>query len=74
MQLAAYLRKTGMSDLALATKAGMSSAIICRYLAGKQKLEAQTAEKISLATDNQVSIEELLFPNGTKARICKNSK
>ena len=74
MQLALYLRKEKISDLALAKKAGMSSAIICRFLSVQRNLSPRTAEKISLATDNQVSIEELLFPNGTKAKLCKDSK
>ena len=61
MKLTAYLEQHKIKPTHLAKAAGIAPAVVTRYLRGERGISAQTARKISQATQGIVSLEELLF-------------
>jgi len=66
MELRDYLEKHDMTASDLAKKAMVPVACITRYLRKDQGrgLSPETAAKISSATTGEVTISELLYPDG----------
>jgi DNA-binding transcriptional regulator YdaS (Cro superfamily) len=61
MNLTTYLLENKIKPTHLAKQAGIAPAVVTRYLRGERGISAQTARKISRATQGSVSLEELLF-------------
>ena len=64
MTLSEYLEKNKMTRNKIAIAARITAAMVNRFLSGERGLSPATAAKISNATEGQVSIEELLYPDG----------
>jgi len=64
MKLKIYMTKKEMSLVELGRLAGVSPSIISRYLRGLRTMSAENAARISAATGGEVTVEELLFPEG----------
>jgi DNA-binding transcriptional regulator YdaS (Cro superfamily) len=74
MDLKSYLTREDLSSNQFATRAGIATSIITRFLAKDRGLSAATAAQISAATNGEVSIQDLLFPEGLppEARLASN--
>jgi DNA-binding transcriptional regulator YdaS (Cro superfamily) len=64
MRLEEYMKKNNIRALGIARKAKINFSIISRYLNGRRGLSPESAARISAATGGEVTVEELLFPNG----------
>ena len=61
MTLAQYLKEVNETPSSIARAAEVAPSVVTRYLRGERGISAQTARKISQATQGTVSLEELLF-------------
>lgn len=60
--LARYLKKRGISQGELARKAGVGRPTITKVLSGRRRrFSPDAARRIALATENEVTLEQLLF-------------
>lgn len=59
--LRTYLEKEGLSQAAFALRANTSRQTVWRILAGKGDYSLDTLRQVSRATDNEVTIPELLI-------------
>ncbi len=66
MRLEKYLKDNKLKPTPWAVKHRIAAAVISRYLNGKG-ISPQNAEKIEVATDGDVSVMELLYPDRKKA-------
>ena len=61
LTLAQYLKEVNGTPSSIARAAKVAPSVVTRYLRGERGISAQTARKISQATQGIVSLEELLF-------------
>jgi DNA-binding transcriptional regulator YdaS (Cro superfamily) len=60
MQLESYLKRNKLKPTPWAEKHGISAASLHRYLKGIGTIDARNALRIEAATDEQVTVKELL--------------
>lgn len=68
MTLLEYLQKNNLKPTPWATKNEIAPSVVSRYLNGKG-VSKENALKISKATNGEVTIVELLYPDKVKKRV-----
>lgn len=66
MKLREYLFFKQLTIKELSEKIGYSADHISGYLSGRLRISKRLAEKIAKATNNEISVEELMKDNRTK--------
>jgi plasmid maintenance system antidote protein VapI len=76
MNLHVYIETNGLTASAFADRAKVPVQCVTRFLRGERGVSPQMAAKMSAGSGGEVSVEEILFPDGLpeNARLAESAK